>query len=305
MIINPVLNPFYNPNPVINPNYPPGNPHNIAWFAVYEAASRWLANFESQDTRQQALSILFQDLTSDYWLLLTSFQGCILESNIRIVQTEIFCRVRRYIENFYKLKNLANDPDFLWVINAKENNKEKDEKLPDKYENHKDSNGFITLRGLGECLRANDEGIIKDFDSDVLFEVGVINGKLGGSLYSTNQKNYNSVDGKSILHPIYILSGIAKTANSYVHGSKIWEEGVTVYKLRDQLQGIFYMCLECLHIALKRMMEIYPLYIQSSSVYYYYDPNYDPNKVLENLYKWQRKIIKTNLTLNSGYRTYY
>lgn len=199
MIINPALYPLLTPmNSTI-----PANLQNIAWFAFYEAANKWLSKFQSLTTKDKVLGILFQDLANDYWHLLGNFPYFELERNIRLVQIETFCRVRRYIENFYKLKNLTNDPDFLLVINAKENNKEKDERFPDKYEKHKDPNGFLTLRGLGECLRANDEGIIKDFDSDVLFEVEGINGKLGDSLYSVNQKNYITVDGKSILHPIF------------------------------------------------------------------------------------------------------
>lgn len=297
MIINPALNPFYNPDSFINSSdpYRPGNPYNIAWFAFYEAANQWQS--KSQGTINRALGILFRDLATDYWLLLSSLSCLTLENNIRVVQTETFCRVRRYIENFYKLKNLLNDPEFMRVINAKENNKERDEKFPDKYEKHKDLNGFITLRGLGECLRANDEGIIKDFDSDVLFEVECINGKCGESLYSINQKGYTSVDGKSIPHPIDILSGIAKTANPYVHG-KIWTEVVEPNKLCDQLQGIFYMCLECLHIALKKMMEKSPLVYYNNPAYYWHNYKescyYDRDVFLKYLYESQREIIKNN-----------
>ena len=139
-------------------------------------------------------------------------------------------------------------------------------------------------------MRANDEGIIKDFDSDVLFEVEGINGKLGDSLYSVNQKNYITVDGKSILHPIDILSGIAKTANPYVHGGKIWIGFADIDKLRDQIQGIFYMCLECLHIALKEMMKLRPLSFENTPYC-----SYNSNDILEDLYECQREIIKTNL----------
>ena len=286
MVINPDLYPLLTPmNSTISANL-----QNIACFAFYEAANKWLSEFQSLTTKDKVLGILFQDLANDYWHLLGDFPYFELERNIRPVQIETFCRVRRYIENFYKLKNLTNDPDFLLVINAKENNKEKDERFPDKYEKHKDPNGFLTLRGLGECLRANDEGIIKDFDSDVLFEVECINGKIGDSLYSVNQKNYITVDGKSILHPIDILSGIAKTANPYVHGGKIWIGFADIDKLHDQIKGIFYMCLECLHIALKEMMKLRPLSFNNTP-YCSYKPNY----IIEDLYERQKEIIKTKL----------